>query len=613
MSPNEDVPVEANPAFVQALGVLQSHKARWATMEPGDRLAYLEKILARLQGLDHERWGTSATRSYGLRPEHPVGDFHVAMESMVNVSVMAGTIKHLIRTATAHAKDGAAPTLARTSRDGREVVQVFPIDRDDRFSQEGRGGCTGEVWLDPKAPSHAEPAGPEGIVCLVLGAGNQSFLAFGDVMYHLFVEGAVCVLKHHPLRAFSAPFFDEIFADLIEDGFFFACEADLEETGALVHSPLVDRVHMTGGTATHDAIVWGPPGPEQRENKARNAPVLHKPMSSELGSVTPWIVLPGASWTDAEVSHMAGHLVAAFTAQNSCNCLSPKLVVLDADWPGADAFLAAVRDRLGKVPLVPPHYPGTAKRYQGFVDAYPADRIESVDAPQIEGIADHGLGPCLPWLLLHLDESSAPYAWQTEAFAPVLAIYKVRTGNDPKAFVESVVPFVNGSVWGSLSCTLIAHPDVDSTWVEQAITDLRYGSIGLNAWTAGVYGMSGMTWGAYPGEPLNHVASGRGIVRNAYALPNVEKSVLRSPFITSSQLVVNEAGRFHMNPTQLRAIRRVLLWADLRSILALVRLMASPKPGHTPTLRQRSIVWTIRAIQGMLSVWDRIRGTRSPA
>jgi hypothetical protein len=39
-----------------------------------------------------------------------------------------------------------------------------------------------------------------GSVCVVLGAGNQAFLAASDTLHHLFVEGSVCLLKLHPLQ-----------------------------------------------------------------------------------------------------------------------------------------------------------------------------------------------------------------------------------------------------------------------------------------------------------------------------------------------------------------------------------------------------------------------------
>ncbi len=512
MNQVEDLSEEGGRTLLQTLEYLSSNKGRWAAMDPAGRLARLQQILARIEKLDHDAWGEAASRAYGYNPEQPEGDRQAALESMINASICMGTVRHLIRTVTSQVKNNCPPKLKRENRGGREVVQVFPVDFADKFSPEGMVGCTGEVWRDPKTSTPEETGQPDGNVCLVLGAGNQSFLSFGDVMYQMFVEGSVCLMKHHPLRSFCGPFFDEAFADLIDEGFFFACDADLNESQLLVHHQIVDRVHMTGGVATHDAIVWGATEHERKENKAQNTPVLSKPMSSELGCVTPWIVTPGTEWSSADIHHMAGHLVAAFVAQNSCNCLSPKLLVLDADWPQCQEFVDAVRMLLGKTPHPPIHYPNTTERYEGFVSAYTESDMERIEGPQHSGLAEHAAENTLPWLLIRLDESRPKYALENEAFAPVLAIYTLSASNDTEAFLEAAVPFVNESVWGSLSCTLIVHPDIDSgpsSPVEQAITELRFGSVGVNVWTASVYGMSGMTWGAYPGEALSNVASGR--------------------------------------------------------------------------------------------------------
>ncbi len=610
MNQNEDLNQGDATTVNQALGVLASKKQEWAAMDAAGRLGFLQKMLARLQAVDHEGWGKAAAVAYGFSPDHPAGDYEVAMESMVNAGVCIGSVQHLIRTVQSQATTGTAPELKRERQDGREIVQVFPVDRADKFTPEGMSGCTGEVWLNAELESARENASAEGSVCLVLGAGNQSFLAFGDVLYQLFVEGSVCLLKHHPLRDFSAQYFNEIFADLIDAGFFAACQVDLEETHTLLHSPLVDRVHMTGGTKTHDAIVWGKSPELQQQNKAAGTPVLNKPMSSELGCVTPWIVVPGTEWTDKEIGHMAGHLVAAFVAQNSCNCLSPKLVVLDKDWPQYAQFIEAVRVRLQNTPTPPPHYPGAADRYRGFAEAYPVAQLEMIPSPGHRGMSEHDLGACLPWLLVHLDKESDTYALQNEAFSPVLAIYTVSTNNDADSFVNTAVPFVNETVWGSLSCTLIAHPFVDAETVEQAISELRYGSVGVNTWTATMYATSGMTWGAYPGDDLANVASGRGIVRNSYALRGVEKSVFRCPFQSTSQLVIGRNGTHGRTAAQFRAIRQMFVRPGLRSMLGMFRELATPDPedGLQVGVGQRGFVLMLTAAEKVFGWVDRLFG-----
>ena len=220
----------------------------------------------------------------------------------------------------------------------RQIVSVFPYDMVDSLSiPYGMAGVKGELWTKSESVSRIQPN--SGRLSLVLGAGNQSFLAFGDVMHEMFVKGNVTILKHHPIREFSLSFYDELFQDLIQDGYFFSTLGDRDISGWLCQHDLVEAVHMTGGNATHDAIVWGADHNIQETNKKNNAPVLHKTMTSELGCITPWIICSGVPWTEKQLKHHASHLAFAFISQNSCNCLSPKILVLDEDWPQIDQFL----------------------------------------------------------------------------------------------------------------------------------------------------------------------------------------------------------------------------------------------------------------------------------
>ncbi len=81
---------------------------------------------------------------------------------------------------------------------------------------------------------------------------------------------------HRPvplLQAPVAPYIDHVLAPLARRGFFGSVLCGVEATKHLVYHPLADCVCMTGGTATHDAIVWGP-REEQEGRKARNDPLL---------------------------------------------------------------------------------------------------------------------------------------------------------------------------------------------------------------------------------------------------------------------------------------------------------------------------------------------------
>lgn len=66
--------------------------------------------------------------------------------------------------------------------------------------------------------------------------------------------------------------------------------------------------------------------------------------------------------------------------------------------------------------------------------------------------------------------------------------------------------------------------------MEQAIADLRYGTVAVNYWAATGYAVGITTWGAFPGHALNDIQSGTGVVHNTLMFSRPQKSVLRAPF-----------------------------------------------------------------------------------
>ena len=116
------------------------------------------------------------------------------------------------------------------------------------------------------------------------------------------LQGCVVVLKHSPVRAYNHTWMSRLFQPLVDLGFFGSVLGDVDVSQALVYNPMCDRVHLTGGTSTHDAIVWGPPGAEAQARRRDAQPLLKVPMTSELGAVTPWLIVPG-SWSKEEMKH----------------------------------------------------------------------------------------------------------------------------------------------------------------------------------------------------------------------------------------------------------------------------------------------------------------------
>src|SRR5690606_9906438 len=101
----------------------------------------------------------------------------------------------------------------------------------------------------------------------------------------------------------------------------------------------------------------------------------------------------------------------------------------------------------------------------------------------------------------------------TEYFAPVLGV--VSLPGQGQEFLDAAVAHANDKLQGTLGANLLIHPATQKslgTGFERSITELRYGSIAINAWTAFGFIIPTLTWGAFPGNTLQNVGSGLGIV-----------------------------------------------------------------------------------------------------
>jgi acyl-CoA reductase-like NAD-dependent aldehyde dehydrogenase len=165
---------------------------------------------------------------------------------------------------------------------------------------------------------------PEGGVSLILGAGNVSSIPPMDVLSKLFVEGFVALLKMNPVNEWAGPILERALAPLVDAGYLRIVYGGADVGQYLVEHPSVDDVHITGSDQTHDRIVWGPPGPARAQRQASGEPLLTKPISSELGNVSPVAIVP-ADYADGELAFMAANLATMITNNASFNCNAAKV------------------------------------------------------------------------------------------------------------------------------------------------------------------------------------------------------------------------------------------------------------------------------------------------
>ncbi len=172
------------------------------------------------------------------------------------------------------------PGRPKTGTDGRVRVPVFPAR--GMFDSITFQGFKVDAWLKPGIGEESLRMCPDGYpgrwksgnprICLVLGAGNVSSIPTTDAFTKLFQEGRTVLLKMNPVNESLGPIFERAYKPLIDAGYLRIIYGGADVGSAAVAHELVDEVHITGSIHSHDAIVWGPPGPERDRRKRDNDP-----------------------------------------------------------------------------------------------------------------------------------------------------------------------------------------------------------------------------------------------------------------------------------------------------------------------------------------------------
>jgi len=529
---NQPVVVEAgsfsvpSTALDAVVGELAERSAWWAAVPAGERADLLDQVLRDIVAAQ-DAWLADACMAKGLQP----GSAEAGEELFAGVGTLVrmtrlfrDSLRQIARTGRPHV---AGPVT--TASDGRLRVRVFPESPFDRivFPQ-----TTAEVWMEPgvtkaevssgQAAAYADPLAHAG-VSLVLAAGNVASLGPRDVLSKLFVEGKVVVMKANPVNEYLVPHWDRALRALVQAGVLRIVEGGADVGRYLTSHPLVDDVHITGSDKTYDAVVFGV-GEEGVRRKVADEPVLDKPVSAELGNVSPVIIVPG-KWSMSDLLYQAEHVATMLVNNAGFNCLAARVIVTHADWPQRDAFLGALTQALSAITTRRAYYPGAGERRDAFVAAHP-------EAEEL------GSGPAdaLPWTFIRgvAPGQTGDICFNVESFCGQCAETTL-TAPSVEAFVDAATTFCNDVLWGTLSATILVSPasmkdSAVAAAVDRAVANLRYGAIGFNVWHALVFAIGTTTWGAYPGHPRTDIQSGSGVVGNALMFDRPCKSVVRGPF-----------------------------------------------------------------------------------
>lgn len=418
----------------------------------------------------------------------------------------------------------------RTWGNGQVIADVFPAPGYDKLLFTGftasvimQDDVTLENLQENMMWEYTRDVSPEreGKVALVLGAGNVSSIGPMDVFTKLFQEGQVCILKMNPVNEYFGPLIEEGFKPLVDAGFLRVVYGGAEVGAHLCQHAGIDEIHITGSDKTHDMIVWGPPGDERNRRMEADEPQCTKRITSELGNVSPVVIVPG-KWSDSELQFQAENVACMVYNNGSFNCNAAKLLVVESSWPQRAEFLARVRSVLEGLSTRKAYYPGAHQRYQTLLDAYPqADPISDVKEDVI------------PWTLIAgLDSSKDELAFHMEPFCGVLSETSL-DAEDAGDFLSKAVSFLNDRVWGTLNCMVVIDPRTQKKiqhTLDQALMDLRYGTVAVNHWPAVGYGFVVTPWGAHPGHTMKDIQSGIGVVHNTLFFEKVQKTVIQGPF-----------------------------------------------------------------------------------
>ena len=518
-----------------SIAALELSKDTWLGLDIEDQITLLGDLRTRTAA-NAGRWVEAAASAKGLATDSPL----VGEEWLSGPYSMIDAINALEMTMLriASGVDVLDGFTVSTSNDGQVLVDVLPASVSDRilFS-----GSTAQVWMEPDvtvdslpdtvATLYSDPP-DHGSVCLILGAGNVASIPLLDAIYKLYNDRQVAIVKLNPVNEYLGEVFEAIFEDYVTAGFIRFVYGGGDVGAYLTSHSGIDTIHITGSARTFNIIRYGT-GDEGEANRIANTPVNSRPISAELGGVSPTIVVPG-NWSRADLAFQAEHVVTQKMNNSGFNCVATQVLIMPESWDLTDMFIDEIRSQLRDLPERDAYYPGARDRCEAV--------IEGSGTAEVFGSGEQRI------LVTGIDPTVADDpAFTTEYFAPALAVVTLPSSSVDE-YCEAATHFANDVLAGTLGANVIVHPKSEKTHagVAEMIANLRYGGIGVNTWSASVYVLARCPWGAFPGNAPSDIGSGLGVVHNALMFSRAQKSVARGPFAPSHRTLGK--GELHLAP-----------------------------------------------------------------
>ena len=526
-----------NSDLDKAINILNTNKDNWVNLPISEKIPLFKSLSSKTSSVAKD-WVDAAVKAKSINVDSPLS----GEEWTSGPWALIYGAESMVDTLAALDK-GKNPPIGkiRSRPDGQLVANIFPYNI---YHHLLLSGIRAEVWMqknvnkdnfDDHIAQVYKSNSQNGSVSLVLGAGNVSSIPPLDVLDRLFAHLSVSILKMHPVNDYLKDIFEKIFEDFISAGFVQIVSGGADVGKYLCNHEEIDHIHITGGAKTYNSIVFGS-GEEGEKRKNQGEIQINKTITAELGCVTPIIVVPGP-WSKADIKYQAENIATQKLHNASFNCIAGQVLVLPESWNLSNDLLEEVKSTISSTKLREPYYPGANERHDAVKQTY--GNCEQIDKN----------GSFSRLLVTDLDyKSSNEYLFNNEVFVGALA-QTFLPGESPKDYLLNTIKFCNEKLWGTLGANIIIHPKTIKQLgpdLENIISELKYGSIGINTWCAMAFLTAECTWGAFPGHTANDIQSGNGVVHNTRLFDKPEKTVVYAPFSPFPRNLLK--GEMHMFP-----------------------------------------------------------------
>ena len=353
-------------------------------------------------------------------------------------------------------------------------------------------------------------------ITLVLGAGNFSSIPYLDVLYHLITRKSVILLKLNPVNEYLKPVFEKVFQNFIERWYIIVTTGNIDESKYMATHPGINHIHLTGSDKTFEDIVYGRELTEKERRSKSLSKVNNKPITSELGNVTPIIIHPG-KWSTSDIKYQARKIVTAKLNNNGFNCIAAQVVVLPDGWGQTETLIKYVKHYMSKAKERKAYYPESIERLEKLEKDKGYERVNALSC-----VTPHLTREIKAYSKFEIDE-----VWSSTIYFKKIEYTSVED------FANKAIDYCNDELWGNLGVSVIIK-DHDRKFNKHItnlyVDNLNYGTVAINEWAAIGYIIPQLPWGGFPGNRDNDIQSGQSVVHNSMLFESPLKGVVNTKF-----------------------------------------------------------------------------------